>query len=186
MQTKPSKTRESPVKARFTPTPQQRIDVTRFVGYELWMLRECADMPKPRTQSEKNVWYEGLVLHARILRDFFFTKVDDDGKRISKSGDIVAVDYFKLGTASWPYTSANLSTYLKDNKDRMDWTLAHLTFWRLDFTGSQKEWSAECLRNEIGAKWVEFIEKLQTLNEPSAAAFIREATKRKVPLIPPF
>jgi hypothetical protein len=61
-------------KVKFVSAPQQRQEAARFVVYELWMLRECANMPKPRTHAEKNVWYEGLGLHARVLRDFFFTK----------------------------------------------------------------------------------------------------------------
>jgi hypothetical protein len=174
------------VPTEFAPTPQQRIDVTSFVAYELWMLRECAEMPKPRSQAEKNVWYEALVLHTRVLRDFFFTKLNKRGKRATRDTDVVAVDYFKLGSASWPYTSRNLTPYLDANKDRMDWALAHLTCGRLDFTGSRKAWDAEKMRFEIGEKWFEFIEKLQSLTEPAAAAFVREAKRRNVPLTAPF
>jgi hypothetical protein len=41
----------------------------------------------------RNLWYEGLVLHARVLRDFFFTKVDDKGKPATRNDDILAADY---------------------------------------------------------------------------------------------
>jgi len=86
---------------RFKPTLQQRIEATRFVAYELWMLRECAQMPKPAGRVARNMWYEVLVLHTRVLRDFFFTKHNDDGKRVTHDRDIVAVDYFTLTTSSW-------------------------------------------------------------------------------------
>ncbi len=179
-------TKKSKMSKRFKPTLQQRIEATRFVAYELWMLRECADMPRPETRVAKNLWYEGLVLHTRVLRDFFFTKHNDDGKRVTHDRDIVAVDYFTLTTSSWPYTSHDLPPYLKQNKDRMDCALAHLSFGRLDYIGQDKDWSPVRLRDEIGAKWFEFLTKLQTLKEPAAAWFLEQAQRLKDPLVAPF
>ena len=177
MPTKPKET--------FVPTQQEQKAAVKLVGYELWMLRECAAMPKPKTQVEKNLWYEGLVLHSRVLRDFFFTKYKQDGKRDARDTDIVAVDYF-AAASSWHYTSQNLPPYLKQTKDRMDQTLAHLTFGRLKYTGSAKAWSTDDLRAEIGETWIEFIEKLQGLNEPAADWFLAEARRRKIPTVAPF
>ncbi len=147
-------TKKSKMSKRFKPTQQQRIEATRFVAYELWMLRECADMPRPETRVAKNLWYEGLVLHTRVLRDFFFTKHNDDGKRVTHDRDIVAVDYFTLTTSSC--------------------------------IGQDKDWSPVRLRDEIGAKWFEFLTKLQTLKEPAAAWFLEQAQRLKVPLVAPF
>jgi len=149
-----------PATPTYVPTEQQKSDAARFVVYELWMLRSVACMPKPVPRVERNLWYEGIILHTRVLRDFFFTKHNKKG-RATHDTDIVAVDYFTLGASSWPYTSKVLTSYLGAHKDRMDWTLAHLTYGRLAFTGSEKDWSAEKLRSEIGEKWIEFIEKLQ-------------------------
>jgi hypothetical protein len=171
--------------AKLSPTQAQRLEAARLVIYELWMLRECAVMPKPADRIVRNLWYEGLVLHARVLRDFFFTKHTDKGKRIAHEGDVVAVDYFR-SASSWPYTSNDLPSYLKKNKDRMDWALAHLSFHRLGFTGLDKEWSADSLRSEIGTKWLEFIQQLQALGEPAAPSFVQHAKRLNVPLTGTF
>jgi hypothetical protein len=169
-------------KKKYVPTPQDRTDSVRFVIYELWMLRECAEMPKPGPRVIRNIWYESLALHTRVLRDFFFTKVNDKRKRATHDSDIVAVDYFTVGASSWPYTWADLPPYLKGNKDRMDWALAHLSFGRLNYSGDDKEWEAKIMLAEIDEKWFEFLDKLKTLNEPAAALFIGQAQRRKLPI----
>ena len=102
---------------------------------------------------------------------FFFTKHNKKGDRITQPSDIVAVDYFPVPT-DWPYTSNDLSPYLKTNKPRMDGALAHLSFARLDWGGHRKEWSADQLRAEIGAKWFEFVGQLQIHNKPAATRFV--------------
>jgi hypothetical protein len=154
-----------------------------LVLYELWMLRECAHMARPADRVSRNLWYEGIIIHARVLRDFFFTKVNEKGKRATCKDDIVAVDYFATGSA-WRYTSQNLSPYLKGNKKRMDRALAHLSFDRLGY--KDKEWSQSHLLSEIGAMWFEFLEKLDKHNEPAAAWFRRHPRARFVSFSPPL
>ena len=81
-------------------------------------------IPRPADRVLRNLWYEGLVLHSPVLRDFFFTKVEQKGKnkgrRVKRDGDVVAVDYFAAGSSSWLYTSSDLPPYLRRNKERMD------------------------------------------------------------------
>jgi hypothetical protein len=171
-------------KSKFMPTTQQRQEAARYVVYELWMLRECANMPTPRTQTEKNVLYEGLARHARALRDFFFTK-SNKGQRVTHDTDIVAADYFTDSTA-WPHTSAVLPTYLGAHKERMDGTLAHLSFQRLKYAGTRKEWDRQSIRTEIGDIWLKFIKELQDRKELAAAWFQEWARKQNVPVASPF
>lgn len=161
-------------------------DAVRFVLYELWMLRECAHMAIPRARVPRNLWYEGLVLHSRVLRDFFFTKVDKKtGKRATRRDDIVAVDYFATPSV-WPYTSQHLSPYLKRNKDRMDVTLAHLSIGRLKYAAGGKDWCASRLLSEIGAKWFEFIAKLEQDDEQVLSWFRKHSRARLVRFSPPL
>lgn len=161
-------------------------DAVAFVLYELWMLRECAHMAMPRAQVPRNLWYEGLVLHSRVLRDFFFTKVDNNtGKRIIRPDDIVATDYFATPIA-WPYTSRDLSPYLKRNKERMDRALAHLSISRLKYEAGGKNWSASLLLSEIGAKWFEFIAKLEQDDEHVVSWFRKHRRAKLVPFLPPL
>lgn len=169
---------------KFVATAQQRKEAARFVIYELWMLRECANMPDPRTQAERNVWYEGLVLHARVLRDFFLTKWNN-GSRVTHDTDIVAADFFTDPT-TWGYTSATLPTYLGAHKERMDGALAHLSFRRLDYENKQKSWDPDCILSEIGDMWLEFIKRLQDRNEPAVPWFLEWAHRTKLPVAPPF
>ncbi len=171
------------------PTRTEMSDAVGFVLYELWMLRECAHMPRPALRVPRNLWYEGLALHARVLRDFFFTKIyqngKDKGKRATQAKDIVAVDYFAT-ESSWPYTSNHLPPYLAENKERMDRALAHLSFDRLKYESSSKDWSAELLLSEIGAKWFEFLEKLEHGNETAAAWFRKHRRARLIRFSPPL
>jgi hypothetical protein len=106
-----------------------------LVLYELQMLRGCARAPEPVSSLLKNLQVEGLPLHARVLHDFFFTKVNQQGHRITHADDIVAVDYFASASA-WPYTSANLTPYLAGTKERMDRAFAYLSYDRLGYIGA--------------------------------------------------
>lgn len=160
-------------------------EAVAFVLYELWMLRECAHMSRPATRVTRNLWYEGLVVHSRVLRDFFFTKVDKTGKPITLDDDIVAVKYFAT-PSTWPYTSRNLPPYLKENKERMDRSVVHLSFDRLTYQTEGKDWSATSLLSEIGDKWFEFLAKLEHENEPAASWFRNHRRARLVVFSPPL
>ena len=165
------------------------MDSVGFVLYELWMLRECAHMAKPTNRVLRNLWYEGLVLHSRVLRDFFFTKVTQKGAnavvRRTHQEDIVAVDYFSVASL-WPYNSSNLPAYLHANKERMDRTVAHLSFDRLKYSGNDKDWSAAILLSEIGAVWFEFLERLELDSKSTADWFRNHDRARLVRFSPPL
>lgn len=155
-----------------------------FVLYHLWMLRECAKMSPPTKRVLRNLWYEGLVLHSRVLRDFFFTKLDKRGMRCTKPDDIVAVDYF-IAPTSWPHTSRALSTYLDQNKLRMDRALAHLSADRLAFEKKSKDWDAPLLLTEIYDKWFEFLARMGAEGNPAASWFRNDRRAGLVPFSPP-
>jgi hypothetical protein len=157
----------------------------RLVLYEMQMLCACAHTPTVTDPFFENLRVEGSPLHARVLRDFFFTKVNQQGQRRTRPDDIVAVDYFATASA-WPYTSAKLSPYLAATKERMDRALAHLSYDRLGYVGLGKEWSPSHLLLEIGAKWFEFLHRLQQQGEPAAAWYIQQAPSYDIPLTPPL
>jgi hypothetical protein len=160
----------------------------QFVLYEVWMLRECAHLPRPADRVLRNLWYEGLALHGRVLRDFLFTKVHTGkhkGERATRPDDIVAVDYFSA-PSSWPFTSNDLPQYLEKNKQRMDRALAHLSYDRIKYESEDKDWSARDLLSEIGEKWFDFIARLEQNKEPTAHWFRDHRRARLVPLSPPF
>lgn len=147
------------------------------------MLDSCALMSPPTDRVLRNLWYEGLALHARVLRDFFFTKVKKDGNRNTYDTDIVAVDYFP-SPATWPYTSFTLAPYLAENKERMDCALAHLATHRIAFDKDDKNWDASTLRSEIFAKWFEFMRTLSVEDSTAAEWFRSHQRARLVPFEP--
>src|SRR5262245_25237793 len=152
------------------------------------MLRECGRRPKLSDRVLESLRVEGVALHGRVLRDFFFTKL-----RQEKGGawvrdtrdDIVAVDYFPTPTL-WPYTSRQLPPYLTETKERMDCALAHLSLKRLDWKGPRKKWYADRLLREIGEKWFEFLGLLRQHNQAAASRFIERARVQPIPVSPPF
>lgn len=165
-------------------TQQEKLDSVRFIVYELMMLRESAEMPKGRAVFLRSLAYEGLVLHARVLRDFFYKKLDRLGKLIEpKDDDILAVHYFAKEVA-WPYTYDDMSQYLKDHKTRMDRALAHLSYDRLTY--KEKGWDDAQIRKDIGGRWFEFMGNLQALNDASLPHFLRWAREYNVPMAAPF
>lgn len=168
-------------------TQKDRFDSARFIVYELMMLQRSAKMPKPRDDVfMRSLGFEGLVLHTRVLRDFFYKKLDRLGKLIEpKDDDILAVQYFALDS-SWPYSYADMSKYLRDHKTRMDRALAHLSYDRLNYTGKDKAWDDKQIRDDIGGRWFEFLGKLQTLNDPAVPCFLYWARKYEVPIVAPF
>lgn len=166
--------------------PQATLQsAVRLVLYEMQMLLGCAHTPTLIDQFFENLRVEGLALHARVLRDFFFTKVNPTGNRSTAPTDIVALDYFTDASA-WPHTSAHLPSYLHANKDRMDRALAHLSYDRRKYTGSDKGWLSAPLLQEIGEKWFEFLHRLQEKGEPAATWFMQQAPGYSVPLTPPL
>ncbi len=161
-----------------------------FVLYEVWMLRQCIRMELPNDRVRRNLWYEGLALHTRVLRDFFFLKLNKKGRPTArddddKLGDVLASHFFSDPTA-WRYTSQDWTRYLVQNENRLDRSLAHLSYQRIEFEEKDKDWSRRDLEREIGGKWFEFLAKLGKAKEPAAAWFRNHRRARLVSFEPPF
>jgi hypothetical protein len=164
-------------------TQSELQNSVRFVMYDLWMLLEVSRMPKPSGRVLLNLWYEGLVLHSRVLRDFFYTKMNDKGATATHGRDIVAADY--LPASSWPHTSATLPPYLEANKTRMDRALAHLSADRIEYEATGKDWDAQALLSEIYDRWFEFVVKLDLEGDYAAGWFRGNPRAHLVPFSPP-
>jgi len=166
------------------PSHPNRENAVELVIYEIWMMRSCCEKLKSPPQDDflKNLLIENMVLHARVLRDFFFTKLNKKMEPIKRDDDILASCY----CPSWSCTSDNYPTYLKANKTHMDKALTHLSYDRLTYKGKKKEWSPSDLLKEIGDIWFEFLGALKRNNEPAAGWFEEEARKNEVPVEPPL
>ncbi len=164
---------------------EKQKEAVKFVVYELQMLWLCCrglEPPPPEGKFLTNLLTEGMVLHARVLRDFFFTKLDKKKKLNTRDDDIVATHY----CPQWSYTSDNYPTYLKENKEQMDRALAHLSYDRLTYDeDDQKVWSPKEILEEISRIWSKFLETIQTDNNEAYGWFIGCAPKIKAPIEQP-
>lgn len=100
---------------------------------------------------------EGLLLHARVLRDFFLC----DSRN---PDDILAVDFLEKAD-NW--SSDGLFGYLQANRERMDKMLAHLTYSGAEFVRTGEiEWRFDDIHDEIKAAWDRFLPCLNDERRP--------------------
>jgi len=122
----------------FHPKSEQ---IVQRIKYEFDMFEWLAD----KIQSDwgnapwpmKNLFVEGFLLHARILRDFFIADPKQD--------DVSARHFFE-DPSQWRAPSSSLCPYLKANKVRIDKKLAHLTYSRLT---EEEQWDFKAIQSEI-------------------------------------
>jgi hypothetical protein len=95
---------------------------------------------------------ESFLLHARTLRDFF---LDDKKKR---PDDVLAGDFFEV-FETWTEARPSLGPYLSQNKKRLDKSLAHISYARLDFKVASK-WDISAVLRELDLIWQTFLKTL--------------------------
>ena len=92
---------------------------------------------------------ESFLLHARVLRDFFFRK--------PKFDDDVVAEHF---LPDWSAHRASLGPYLTAHELRLNKALAHLTTMRLDYDKAEKKWEVSTIRDELQPVIDSFLSKL--------------------------
>jgi len=118
-----------------------------FKGFQ--NLEKLSPPPDPgQHQFLKNILLASFLLHTRVLRDFLFypRKWDDD---------VVAEDFL----AEWDESVEKWCPYLHENKSRLDKSLAHLSYERIDFEPN-KEWDCGRIHTDLKAAWDEFWDRL--------------------------
>ena len=96
---------------------------------------------------------EVCLLHARALRDFLNRERTDQG--VHKT-DVLAVDFFDAPNR-WnklPFP------YLMKHKDRVNRALAHLSYDRVGYEVTGRDWDFKVIITEVTDAWQEFLRAL--------------------------
>jgi hypothetical protein len=107
--------------------------------------------------EDMSAMLESLLLHTRVLHDFFCKD-----SRL-KADDILASDFIdtwdaKLAEAKCPYIASR--------KDRLHKALAHLSTQRVKYESDNKEWDIASIQSEVSALIAEFKNALPTDQVP--------------------
>lgn len=127
----------------FTPNEAARLAAFNHVLYEMEMfvaLPRASDVP-----VISNAVTESLLIHARVLCDFF--------QKSRYRDDIVCEDY------GFPSRSLGIS---EDIEMRFDKCLAHVTYSRTCFTDDAKEWLLRHFRPALLSRIAEFLSIVTT------------------------
>jgi hypothetical protein len=125
------------------------------VAYEIKRLREARRLGlAAQDRTTQVAMLENLLLHARILYDFF-TRRRRDLKGRAKS-DVVAEDFLDEPTG-WVIPSM---PFLKEHKDRIHRSLAHLTYHRVEYESNKKIWNLGKIVREVEAAWSSLLQQL--------------------------
>ena len=101
----------------------------------------------------RNALLESLLIHARILTDFFFTDP-------SREDDVSAKHFFH-NEEDWRVDFKTECPYLYENRQRLNKSVAHLSYSRIEYE-SDKEWQYGRISNELHSIWDKFRSSLPT------------------------
>ena len=130
------------------------------VHYEWLMLCETQSLHSgaerdPSREVERKAFLECFLLHARNLY-LFFTKRRSELRSFEKT-DVVAEDFFD-DPADW-IPATNL-TYLTTNLRRLNRSLAHISYDRVDYERSKRWVVTHTIRVELTEAWNRFMNDL--------------------------
>lgn len=108
-----------------------------FLTYEVWMLERTYELLAGVIDdaTTKNAVLESFLIHARALTDFFQNKK-------TRSTDIVVGDFLD----DW---SVDVADWLREERQRIDKEIAHLTTERTTGTPKTKQHDVARIRNEL-------------------------------------
>jgi hypothetical protein len=142
----------------------EMMEAAKLVRYEWdqfsWAVGLWSDggsrqrQPGTGHDAEMNGAIELLLLHCRVLRDFFVNIRVKLSKKYQD--DILAEDFFD-DPHRWTRPPLPL---LADPEKRLDKTLAHLTYSRTKYHGPGKGWSIDLIVAEMKLAWSSFLATL--------------------------
>ncbi|MCE5267231.1 MAG: hypothetical protein LLG00_05040 [Planctomycetaceae bacterium] len=135
---------------------QDAKKIAWHVAYEVWMFSASVDALNETRQNgsraTRNAHLEAILLHARVIHEFMFTKVNP------KYPDDVRAANFLDDPAGWPPDQTKLCPFLATNLERLNRSLHHISFDRLKFR--RNLWDYETVASEIRAVWKYFLTSL--------------------------
>jgi hypothetical protein len=107
---------------------------------------------------------ESLLMHTRVLREFFYYFWDFKEKKYKSrreknyNDDVIAQDFIP----DWIDQCPPIGRYLGDisNKERLDKSLAHLSTKRVEYKQKEKRWEIETIHGELWPAINRFNERL--------------------------
>jgi len=142
-------------------------EVATFVWFEYTMFdqvfKEIQSLlgPKQRADSQggvqpktspkqfaKNILLASFLLHTRNLRNFLFYPRSQD--------DVIAKDFLD----GWNEKVENWCPYLDANRDRLNKSLAHISYKRVEYEAN-KQWEYVEIHKELTDAWDAFWDRLR-------------------------
>ena len=105
---------------------------------------------------------ESLLVHTRVLRDFFYYFWDFKERKYRAKrekrydDDVIAQDFIP----DWSDYCPPIGQYLSDHKERLDKSLAHLSTLRVRFKQTEKRWNVDAIHDELRPVIDHFKERL--------------------------
>ncbi len=137
-----------------------------FVFYEIeqfrWAMKNIPNEWRCGTSGilrEEDAVVEVALLHARALREFFFRRRTSISRTSNWWSDVLAEDFFD-DPSQWKIPTM---TFLgdKNNKDRLDRSLSHLTYHRIEYqVKNQKRWDFSAMSQDIEESYSKFLDLL--------------------------
>ncbi len=129
------------------------------IVYEVDMLRKCTSVLSwPPNQMTQSVALESFLIHVRNLRDFLYGAG-------TNPDDVVAGDFFP-GLGQWEAIRPPMPKVIEDNRERLNKTLAHISYSRLKYKGSAKAWPSQQIASELIAVVRVFLRHLPQNRSP--------------------
>jgi hypothetical protein len=114
-----------------------------FQPFEIQMVGTGHTSEELREMSDR---LESLLLHTRVLREFFYYwEFRKDRAKRQKPDDVIAEDYI----SDWTSHRPPIGPYLRENKEQLDKSLAHLSTLRVQYKRTEKRWDIAALRREL-------------------------------------
>lgn len=126
--------------------PATKEEKEECLNYEIWMFRETCNQISfyQKTLFERNLLFESLPAHTRILIEFFYN--DKNNKYLN---DLVTQDFLP-NTINWKNQRPPITELLKNAKNKADKQLAHLSLWRIKIErDGKKDWDCKGIKEDL-------------------------------------
>ena len=138
------------------PTKEQVERIAPRVMYE-WQMLHSMRFISPQCNGNNPLSHatlESFLVHARNLYDFFFKE--------RKYDDVLVVDFYRAGDF-WSTDQRKACPYIRDNYERLNKSLSHLTYWRIKHRTVQWDfgrWNIGLMHKELLEMWLLFWKSL--------------------------
>ncbi len=116
------------------------------------LLKVCCCLGTSRYEREASALLEPFLLHVRNIREFLY----NDGAK--KKDDVLALDFFD-NPDDWTKKRPPIGAYLKSIRERLNKSLAHITYARLDYR-QYELWDLAKIRHDLEKPWGAFMAAL--------------------------